>query len=99
MYPEKQLAAWTAIRYTSDHIFDYIELTPDYSIYETETPKAWVGKTIHQLDIRRKYNVTLLAVKKDDQINPEIHSDYCFKEDETLLVLGKNKNVQKCFHN
>ena len=67
-------------------------------IYETETPKAWVGKTIHQLDIRRKYNVTLLAVKKDDQINPEIHSDYCFKEDETLLVLGKNKNVQKCFH-
>ena len=84
VYPEKQLAAWTAIRYTSDHIFDYIELTPDYSIYETETPKAWVGKTIHQLDIRRKYNVTLLAVKKDDQINPEI--------------LGKNKNVQKCFH-
>lgn len=64
VYPEKQLAAWTAIRYTSDHIFDYIELTPDYSIYETETPKAWVGKTIHQLDIRRKYNVTLLAVKK-----------------------------------
>ena len=53
VYPEKQLAAWTAIRYTSDHIFDYIELTPDYSIYETETPKAWVGKTIHQLDIRR----------------------------------------------
>ena len=98
VYPEKQLAAWTAIRYTSDHIFDYIELTPDYSIYETEAPKAWVGKTIHQLDIRRKYNVTLLAVKKDDQINPEIHSDYCFKEDETLLVLGKNKNVQKCFH-
>mgnify|MGYP000730213386 CR=1 FL=1 len=68
-------------------------MTPDYSIYETETPKAWVGKTIHQLDIRRKYNVTLLAVKKDDQINPEIHSDYCFKEDEVLtsLILGKIK--------
>ena len=56
------------------------------------------GKDHPSVDIRRKYNVTLLAVKKDDQINPEIHSDYCFKEDETLLVLGKNKNVQKCFH-
>ena len=56
------------------------------------------GKDHPSVRYSQEYNVTLLAVKKDDQINPEIHSDYCFKEDETLLVLGKNKNVQKCFH-
>ena len=37
VYPEKQLASWTAIRYSSDHIFDYIELGEDFSIYEIET--------------------------------------------------------------
>ena len=41
VYPEKQLAAWTAIRYSSDHIFDYIELNADHAIVEVAVPEAW----------------------------------------------------------
>ena len=54
VYPEKQLAAWTAIRCTSDHILDYIELDGDYSIFELSVPEEWQGKTVIQLDLRRK---------------------------------------------
>ena len=46
---ERETASWAAVRYSSDHIFDYIQLTPDHAIYETAVPPAWVGKTIGQL--------------------------------------------------
>lgn len=97
VYPEKQLASWTAIRYSSDHIFDYIELDDDYAIFEIGVPSAWVGRTIGQLDIRRTHGVNIMATKEQDKLNMNITADYVFKENETLLVLGKHKEIQKCF--
>ena len=61
VYPEKQLATWTAIRYTSDHIFDYIELANDYAIFEIEVPATWVGRTVGEINIRQKYNINIMS--------------------------------------
>ena len=46
VYPEKQLAAWTAIRYSSDHIFDYIELDEEHAIFEVSVPATWIEKKV-----------------------------------------------------
>ena len=97
VYPEKQLASWTAIRYSSDHIFDYIELDEDYAIIEVGVPSAWVGRTIGKLDIRRTHGINIMATKIDGKMNMNITADYIFSEGETILVLGKNKEIQKCF--
>ena len=98
VYPEKQLAAWTAIRYSSDHIFDYIELSGGYSIFEVSIPDSWIGKSIAQLDVRRNYNIIIMALKRDGNVDMNITPDMVLTSDETLLVLGKNKDIQKCFH-
>ena len=96
--PEKQMASWTAIRYTSDHILDYIEVNGDYAIFEISVPKDWVGKTVGELDIRKKYKVNIMAMKKDGKINLNIHSDTVLNDDMTMLVLGDYKDIQKHFH-
>ena len=57
VYPEKQVAKWAAIRYTADHIFDYIEIDEQHAIFEVEVPEGWVGKSIGELDIRRKFGI------------------------------------------
>ena len=44
--PEKQIAKWTAIRYTSDYILDYIKLDDNYAIFEVKIPLEWIGKSI-----------------------------------------------------
>ena len=98
VYPEKQLATWTAIRYSSDHIFDYIELSGGYSIFEVSIPNSWIGKTIAQLDVRRNYNINIMALKRDGNVDMNITPDMTLTSDETLLVLSKNKDIQKCFH-
>ena len=98
VYPEKQLAAWTAIRYSSDHIFDYIELNADHAIVEVAVPDAWVGQTVGALDVRRKFGLNVLAVKRQGKLNANVTSDTMLLHDETVLVLGSNQAIQRCFH-
>ena len=97
IYPEKQLATWAAIRYSSDHILDYIELGDSCSIFEVSVPSAWVGKSVVEIDIRRKYNVNIIATKKKGEINAVVTADTILSGDETLLVLGEQKAMRKCF--
>ena len=97
VYPEKQMALWTAMRYSSDHILDYIELDEEHAVVEITVPAEWQGKTVGSLDIRKKYNINIMAVKKQGTINLTITQDTRFSEDESLLILGSNKAIQKCF--
>lgn len=98
VYPEKQLAEWTAIRYSADHILDYVELDEDHAIFEISVPKAWCGKSIGQLDIRRKHHINIMALKHEGVMNLNVTSDTCFPENDTMLVLGNIKDIHKCFH-
>ena len=97
VYPEKQLAAWTAIRCTSDHILDYIELDDKYSIFELSIPKEWQGKTILQLDVRRKYSINILGIRENGKLNMDITPDLVLHGTASILVLGNQKAIAKCF--
>ena len=98
VYPEKQIAKWAAIRYSSLQILDYIELDERHSLYEVPVPEAWLGKSVIQLDVRRKYGINIIAIKKDNVMNFMITPDTTLTSDMSLLVLGQYKAVNKCFH-
>ena len=98
VYPEKQLANWTAIRFSSDHILDYVELSKENAIVEVSVPYDWVGQSVGELEVRRRYNINLLAVRMDGHLNINITTDTRFTGRETVLVLGSNRAIQKCFH-
>ncbi|MBQ2929940.1 MAG: TrkA family potassium uptake protein [Clostridia bacterium] len=98
IYPEKQIAKWASIRYSSDHILDYIELDESHAIFEVSVPKAWVGRSILQLDVRRKYDINIMGIKQGGRMNVSVSPDTLLTEDITLLVLGEYKALQKCFH-
>lgn len=97
VYPEKQVANWTAIRYSSEHIFDYVQLSDTHAIFEIEMPQNWVGKTIGQVDIRKKFNINIMALKRDGKLDMAIRPDTMLTDDATMLVLGESRDIQKCF--
>lgn len=97
VYPEKQVARWAAIRYTADHIRDYIQVDEVHAIFEVEVPENWIGRTVGELDVRKKYNINIMAVKKDGKVNMVVSADTVMTDDVTLLVLGEYKQLQKCF--
>ena len=96
-YPEKQLAKWAAIRYTSNHIFSYIELDEQHAIIEVAVPEDWQGRSIGELDIRRKYGVNILGVKRNGKTDVNISPETVLDADMTLLVLGENQELKKHF--
>ena len=95
VYPEGQLASWTAIRHTTDHVLDYIELDSEYAIYDIHVPAEWDGKTVGELDIRKKYNLNILAVRENGKPSTAVASDTMLQQNQTILVLGKWKEIQK----
>lgn len=97
VYPEKQVAKWAAIRYSSNHVLDYLELDDKVSIYEVSIPEEWYGKSIVQLDIRRKHNLTIIGLKKDGKMSFMIKPETILSPDMTMLVVGEDKALQKCF--
>ena len=98
IYPEKQMAEWAAIRYSADHILDYVELDDEHAIFEISVPENWVGRTVGQLDIRNKHNINIMAFKHQGVMNLNIKSDTPVPENNTMLVLGNIRDIQKCFH-
>ena len=97
VYPEKQLAAWTAIRCSSEHILEYIELVDEYAIFEVEIPSDWSGKSILELDIRKKHGLNILGVRTNGKLNMNITPNTVFRYGTSVLVLGQEKTVHKCF--
>ncbi len=96
--PEKEMAKWTAIRYTSDHILDYIKLDDSHGIFEVQVPSEWIGKSVQEIDIRKKYGINIMAIKEQGTMNLSITPGDVLENDQTLMVLGEHKAIQKCFH-
>ena len=96
VYPEKQLAAWTAIRHTTDHVLDFIALDNSHAIYELDVPSEWLGKTVGDLNIRRRYNLNILTLRDARKQGVPVNSDTVFTAGQTMFVLGEWKDIQKC---
>lgn len=98
VYPERQVAKWASIRYTADHILDYMEIDASHAIFEAEVPEEWLGKTIGELDVRRKYNINIIAVKDKGEVNIALSTDTLLKQDATILVIGEHKAIKRWFN-
>lgn len=97
VYPEKQMAKWAAIRYSADHIFDYIEIDEQHAIFEVQVPKEWIGKSVGELDIRRRFGINILGIKRAGKTDVSVMSNTILSDDITVLALGEYKALQKCF--
>ena len=97
VYPEKQMAKWAAIRYSSDHIFDYIEIDEQHAIFEVQVPKEWIGKSVGELDVRRRFGINILGIKRAGKTDVSVMSNTILSDDITVLALGEYKALQKCF--
>ncbi len=98
VFAEKQMAERLAVKYSADNIFDYIQLTPEYSIYEIPTPCGWEGKTIRDKGVRAKYNLNILGIKLGGTLTPLPPADHVFNAAERLIVMCRKSDIEKLTH-
>jgi len=94
IYPDRDIAEKLAVRYSTDHVFDYIELTPEYSIYEIPPLPEWVHKSIREADIRNRYHISVLGIKREGRAQLMPPADYVIQAQEHLLVIGKREHIE-----
>ena len=95
IYPDKDIAERVAVKYSANHVFDYFELHSDYSIYEIQPKKSWIGHTIGEANVRAKYHISIFGIRngEDFDILPQVN--YVMKEDDHLMVVGLKKDIDR----
>ena len=95
IYPDRDIAEKLAVRYSANHVFDYIDLTEEYSIYEIPPLPEWTGKTIKELDIRNRYGIHILGTKANGKAKLMPGASYVICQEEHLMVIGKKEDVDR----
>lgn len=91
IYPEKDMAIRTAMKYSAQDAFDYVELNTHYGIFEISPPKSWIGHTISEINVRKKFKVNVIAYKDNEDILPLDKDTYVFSAGQHLIVAGNKK--------
>ena len=92
--PEQENAQRLARSLNSHNVLDYIELSEDYGILEVPAPKAWVGKTLRELNVRAKLGVNIIAVENGKSTNVSPSADYQIQAGDVMVVLGDNYSLE-----
>lgn len=92
--PEKDMAMKLAHSLSSTDIVDIIELADGYSMLEIKIPRGWVDKSIFELDIRKKYGVSIVAILSESNINVNPLPNDIFKKNDRIMVLGSNDQIK-----
>ena len=96
--PEREMALKLAQRLASPNLLDFIELSDEYGIAEVEVPAAWVGRTIRELDVRAKYHLDILGVRRKERLRLSPGADHRFAEGDAVVALGRNEDLSAIRH-
>ena len=95
VYPTRDSAHRLAMRTSANHMFDFLQIDNDFSISEFSIPQNWVGKTIAGVDVRKKHNINILAVKSHGKTTAISSPDYIFKEGDHIIASGEINTLLK----
>ena len=96
IYPEKDMAIRIAHNMSSPNVLEFIPLAEDYSLSETDPPKYFIGKTLVELDLRKKFHTTVIAIKDvlTGQFITAPPPTYLIKDSDILILIGKTEDVE-----
>jgi len=95
IFPEREMGIRLAKNLVSKNVLEFIELSEDYSVIELRVTEDWIGKTLEELDMRKKYGVNVVAIKNHDDVNISVLGSYEIHEDDRLVVIGQNENLNQ----
>ena len=95
IYSEKEMGVRVAHNLISPGIVDYIEMENNITILSIHVPEDWIGKSILDIDIRKKYNITVVAIKRKGEMYVNPHPDMQLASDDMLIILGDSESVKR----
>jgi trk system potassium uptake protein len=95
VFPERDMGERVATQLMSPNVLDYIELAKDYSIKEVKVPPSMIEKNLRELNLRARFNITVIAIISDEKVSISPSPDRIIKEGDILVVIGENKDLDR----
>lgn len=95
VFPERDMGERIAHSLINPHVVDLINLKGDYLIAYLQCPKVWQGHTLLEINVRKKFGVSILAIYRGDEVNMDITADTALKSGDNLLVLGHKHSIER----
>lgn len=93
IYPDRDVAEKLAVKINSSNIINFIDIDDKYSIFEISVPEQWVGKTLIEINPRKKFGMNILTVKKGAQVIASLDADFMFDAEDQLVVFGNTETI------
>lgn len=93
IFPEHEMGVKVAQGLDRSNVLNFIELSPDYGIVEIDLPSGWAGKTIRELDVRAKFKVNVIAVRRGQELIVSPGADCVLAREDSLIVLGEDRHI------
>lgn len=93
--PEWEMGERVANQLSQTNILDYIELSEDYSIAEVSPVPSWIGKSLEEIDVRKKYGINIMAIKNENGVNIAPAADDIICDNDVLIVMGENEDLSR----
>lgn len=97
IFPERDMGKRLAHMLVSQNIMDHIELSPLYSIMEFRSPEIYHGKSLEQLGVRKMMGITILAIKRGEQVIVAPRAAQVIEKEDVLVAVGKNTDLKKLY--
>jgi len=94
VFPEQEMALRLAHSLSNGDILNFIELSDEYSMVEHKVPQSWDGRSIVELNIRAKYHLTVIAVRREGGMTISPGRDFVFRQEDSMVVLGRNEDIR-----
>lgn len=95
VFPEKEMGVKVAKGLVSSNVLDLIDLAPEFSILEIKMNDEWVGKSLVDINMRRTHQISVIAIRHNDEVDINVEPDRLLLSDDVLIVIGNNKDLKK----
>jgi len=95
IFPEKDMGVRLAQNLVTSNVMDYIELSPEYGVVEIIAPHSFTDKSLGQLNLRAKYGISVMAIKKGTHILVAPGADAVIEENDILIIVSKKDAIAK----
>ncbi len=95
VFPEKEMGVKVAKGLVSSNVLDLIDLAPEFSILEIKMNDEWVGKSLVDINMRRTHQISVIAIRHNDDVDINVEPDRLLLSDDVLIVIGNNKDLKK----
>lgn len=95
VHPERDMGIRVAHQLLSPNVLNFIEISKDYSVEEVKIPEQMKDKTLREIDLRAKFNLSVIAIRHGSDINISPSPDKKINQGDVLVVIGENRYLER----